>query len=66
MDIECMYCGIEMGKKDGGGIPGTTTSICRTCWERFFAEWPYPSNSDSVPFPEDDDEALPVQAQIQL
>ncbi len=40
--IICMYCEKDMGKKDGKGIEGETSSICRQCWEERLPGVPYP------------------------
>ncbi|MBA7607533.1 hypothetical protein ES703_14692 [subsurface metagenome] len=42
LKIVCMYCGENMGEKDGEGVEGTSHSICRKCWEERFPDWPYP------------------------
>lgn len=34
LKIECMYCGVDMGMKDGRGEEGVTTSICEKCWRK--------------------------------
>jgi len=33
--IVCMYCGKDMGCKDGDGVGGVSHSICTTCYSRF-------------------------------
>lgn len=38
MTIECCGCGGFMGAKDGGGISGTTSTICTECVERLYPE----------------------------
>lgn len=36
LKIECMYCHKNMGQKDGEGVEGTSHSICRECWEKYY------------------------------
>ncbi len=42
LKIVCMYCEKDMGEKDGKGVEGTSHSICRECWEKYYPQWPYP------------------------
>lgn len=42
LKIVCMYCDEDMGTKDGEGIEGVTTSICKKCWKKHFPQWEYP------------------------
>lgn len=44
LKIICMYCKREMGERDGQGVEGDTSSICRQCWEKHFPDEPYPEN----------------------
>lgn len=36
MPIECAWCGEPTGEKDGQGITGTTTTICKPCLRHYF------------------------------
>jgi uncharacterized Zn finger protein (UPF0148 family) len=33
MPIECAWCGIPLGEKNGEGVEGTTSGICPDCLE---------------------------------
>lgn len=44
--IVCMYCGKDMGTKDGKGVSGVSHSICRECWAEHYPEWPYPEEEE--------------------
>lgn len=46
LEIVCMYCGKDMGTKDGEGVEGVTTSICEKCWKERFPQWPYPEEGE--------------------
>jgi len=48
LKIECMYCNKDMGKKDGEGVSGVTTSICRECWIKNHPRFPYPEKEREV------------------
>lgn len=41
LKIVCMYCKKDMGEKDGEGVEGTSSSICKECWEEHFPGVPY-------------------------
>lgn len=46
LKVACMYCGADMGTKDGQGTEGTSHSICEACWHERFAEYgPYPGTA---------------------
>jgi hypothetical protein len=32
--IECVYCGKDMGEKDGKGVSGVSHAICPECFQR--------------------------------
>ena len=38
LKIVCMWCGREMGEKDGEGVEGTSHSICEACWYEHYPE----------------------------
>lgn len=38
-----MYCGADMGEKDGKGVEGTSHGICEKCWKGIYPEHTYPS-----------------------
>ena len=35
--IECAYCGLQMGVKDGLGVTGVSTSICPVCFRKHYS-----------------------------
>lgn len=41
LKIVCMYCGREMGEKNGEGVSGVSHSICRGCWRVRYPDWEY-------------------------
>jgi len=40
MNVVCAWCGADMGTKDGQGVTGTTSGICKTCAKKLWAEAP--------------------------
>ena len=34
--IECVYCGLQIGVKDGLGITGVSSSICPVCFRKHY------------------------------
>lgn len=42
LKIACMFCGGDMGEKDGQGVEGVSHSICESCWHDHFPRFPYP------------------------
>lgn len=46
LKIVCMDCGADMGEKDGGGVEGVTSSICKKCWEKRCPGEPYPRREE--------------------
>ncbi len=39
LTIECVFCGRLMGKKDGMGCSGATSSICPECVRVYFPDY---------------------------
>ncbi len=73
MTITCMYCGESMGTKEGYGVKGDTSGICRKCWKERWPELPYPEDEKEeheVTLHERDDEeftkAMKVGEETQL
>lgn len=46
LQIKCMWCGVEMGEKDGKGQSGVTSSICPKCWAEKLPKYEYPKGED--------------------
>lgn len=52
MPIVCMDCQKLLGWKDGGGVPGATSSLCRECWQKRCPGHPCPENSEEQDYGE--------------
>lgn len=46
LKIECMYCRVSMGEKDGQGVEGTSHGICPKCLSERFPDIPYPGKTE--------------------
>lgn len=42
LTIQCMDCHKYLGEKDGGGVEGITSTLCKPCWKKRFPGEPYP------------------------
>lgn len=39
LTIECVFCGRQMGEKDGMGYTGATSSICPECVRKHYPDF---------------------------